>query len=121
MVIERQEKIVKIKYVFNFNCIRHKWCKINKKKVNSLVQNTHSFARVQTVYFLLRRKSSLLIFHFKSKYCLVVQHRKYGTETKGDNYINARPYYLSFPGRISFFRKVASVEFVLYRMIFGLK
>ena len=48
------------------------------------MQSTHSFARVQTEYFLLQRKSSLLIFHFKSKYCLVLQHRKHGTETKGD-------------------------------------
>ena len=75
MVIERPEKIMKIN-ALNFDCIRHKWCKINKK-VNILVQSTHSFARIQT-------KSSLLIFHFKSKYCLVVQHRKHGTETKGD-------------------------------------
>ena len=56
----------------------------NKKKVNILGQSSHSLARVQTEYFLLQRKSSLLIFHFKSKYCLVVQHRKLGTETKGD-------------------------------------
>ena len=48
------------------------------------MQSTHSFARVRTEYFLLQRKSSLLIFHFKSKYCLVLQHRKHGTETKGD-------------------------------------
>ena len=53
------------------------------KKVNILVQSTHSFARVPTEYFLLQRKSSLPIFHFKSKYCLVLQHRKHGTETKG--------------------------------------
>ena len=33
-------------------------------------------------YFLLQGKSSLLIFHFKSKYCLVVQHRKHGTKQK---------------------------------------
>ena len=38
----------------------------------------------QTEYFLLHRKSSLLIFHFELKYCWVVQHRKYGTETKGN-------------------------------------
>ena len=56
----------------------------NNKKVNILVQSTHSFARVQTEHFLLQRKSSLLIFHFKSKYCLVLQYRKHGTETKGD-------------------------------------
>ena len=48
------------------------------------MQSTHSFARVQPEYFLLQGKSSLLIFHFKSKYCLVVQHRRHGTETKGD-------------------------------------
>ena len=48
------------------------------------MQSTHSFARVQTEYFLLQGKSSLLIFHFKSKYCLVVQHRKHGTENKED-------------------------------------
>ena len=162
------------------------------------MQSTHSFSRVQTEYFLLHRKSSELILHFKSKYCLVVQHRKHGTETKGDTgipahciplekcpvssfffflpyfyfpyflsglnianqinpyiqrnlenisiqafhffklqnstgystrkeiakqhkYINARQYYLSFPGRISVFLKIASVELVLYRMIFGIK
>ena len=56
----------------------------NNTKVNILVQSTHSFARVQTEHFLLQRKSSLLIFHFKSKYCLVLQYRKHGTETKGD-------------------------------------
>ena len=48
------------------------------------MQSTHSFARVQIEYFLLQGKSSLLIFHFKSKYCLVVQHRKHAIETKGD-------------------------------------
>ena len=48
------------------------------------MQSTHSFARVQTEYFLLQGKSSLLIFHFKYKYCLVVQHRKHETETKGE-------------------------------------
>ena len=84
MVIERPEKNEKkFKYELNFDCIRHKWCKINKK-VNILVQSTHFFARVQTEYFLLQRKSLLLIFYFKSKYCLVVRHRKHGTETKGD-------------------------------------
>ena len=48
------------------------------------MQSTHSFARVQTEYFLLQGKSSLLIFYSKSKYCLVVPYRKHGTETKGD-------------------------------------
>ena len=38
----------------------------NKLKSKQLVQNTHSFARVQSGYFLLQGKSSLLIFHFKS-------------------------------------------------------
>ena len=83
-----RRKSWKLKYALNFNCIRHKWCKINQK-ANISVQSTHSFARVQTRYFLLQRKSSLLIFHFKSKYCLVVQHRKHGTETKGDTGIHA--------------------------------
>ena len=59
-------------------------------KVNILVQSTHSFARVQTEYFLLQRKSSLLIVHFKSKHCLVLQHRKHGTETKGDTGIRVK-------------------------------
>ena len=166
------------------------------------MQSKHSFARAQTEYFLLQRKSSLVIFHFNSKYCLVVQHRKHGTGTKGDTgirvtrhcstlysvrkmsciilffflpyfyfpyflsglsiayqinpyikrnleyvsiqafhfssyriphfstrkeiakqhkYIKARQYYLSFPGRISVFLKVASVELVLYRIIFEIK
>ena len=52
------------------------------------MQITHSFARVQTKYFLLQRKSSLLIFHFKSKYCLIMQHRQHGTKTKGDTGIH---------------------------------
>ena len=79
---------MKIKYALNFDCIRHKWCQINQK-VNILVQSTHSFARVQIEYFLSQRKSSLLVFHFKSKYCLVVQHRRHGTETKGNTGIRA--------------------------------
>ena len=38
---------------------------IKYKKNNILVQSTHSFARVQIEYFLLKRKSSLVIFRFK--------------------------------------------------------
>ena len=86
MVIKRPEKIVKIKICIEFWLFKAQMVQ-NKKKVNISVQSTHSFAKVQTEHFLFQRKSSLLIFHFKSEYCLVVQHRKHGTETQGDTSI----------------------------------